>query len=68
MAQLATSEEPPWLMKGAFCPVSGSSRVTPLIMVNTWSPTTKDSPQASSLPNPSRQVSAARSPRITMMA
>ena len=67
-AQLASSDEPPSDMKGVVRPVSGMTLVTPPMTTNTWSPTEKARPNASSLPKPSRTPSAVRNPRSTNTA
>ena len=66
--QFAIRDEPPWDRNGVVRPVSGSSRVTPPMITNTWIANTNDSPAASSLPNGSRQISAVRSPRAISRA
>ncbi len=65
-SQFATIDEPPWLMNGVVRPVSGSRRVTPPMIANTWRANTSDRPADSSLPNGSFELSAVRRPRATM--
>src|SRR5699024_2405933 len=63
MIQFATSEEPPAAMNGMVSPVSGINRVTPPTTTKHWNTRVKASPEASSLPNPSRTPIAIRMPR-----
>ena len=63
--QLASREEPPSDMKGVVRPVSGMTRVTPPMTMNSWNATEKVRPMASSLPKPSRTPRAVRMPRST---
>ena len=65
MTQLASRDEPPSDMKGVVRPVSGMTRVTPPMTMNSWKATEKVRPMASSLPKPSRTPSAVRMPRST---
>ena len=46
MMKLASSDEPPWLMKGSVMPVSGMSRVTPPTIMNACNTTTAVMPTA----------------------
>ena len=66
ITQLATSDEPPYDRNGVVRPVSGISPVTPPMTTKTWSAKTLPRPVASSLPKPSRQISAVRSARSTI--
>ncbi len=68
MIQLASSEDPPADRKGVVRPVSGMTRVMPPTMTKICRAMVKDSPTASSLPKPSREPMAVRSPRSTSRA
>ncbi len=63
ITQFATSDEPPYDRNGVVRPVSGISRVTPPMTTKTCSANTPPRPVATSLPKPSREISATRSAR-----
>src|SRR5690606_2968846 len=65
-SQLEASEDPPADRNGVVSPVSGTRPLTPPRIAKICSPSVNDSPPASSLPNESRTVSAARRPRVTI--
>ncbi len=65
MIQLARSEDPPAAMNGVVRPVSGMTRVTPPMTMNTCSAITNDSPMPSSLPKSSWPAKLMRKPRET---
>ena len=61
----ASSDEPPYEIRGSVMPVSGMSLRLPAAMMNAWTAITSARPAASSARNSSCAAAAIRSPRST---